>query len=99
MHVVLTASSPRTSPTGVRSANIDTMQKTFPPFALLCAVICAAAPPPKCKVPDIPVRVAFGAVYDPTGELSRINNDVAAAYEDGKDGVYARFSAATARTT
>jgi hypothetical protein len=59
---------------------------------LLMTLFCHAAfaaPPSKCPNADIPVRVTFAPVYDPTGESARINNDTAIAYEHGKDGVSA----------
>ena len=89
---MLAATSLRlTSSFDARSATLDRMLSRLAPFALLCSAICAAAPPPKCKTSDIPVRVTFSTVYDPTGEPSRVNNDTPMAYEDGVDGIYAKI--------
>lgn len=62
-------------------------------FAILLSASSAAfaQAPSKCAYSDIPVRLTFSTVYDPTGEPGRINNDIAAAYEDGKDGVSAKI--------
>lgn len=67
------------------------MRKQLPILILFYSVASLASPPPKCPAADIAVRVTFSTVYDSTGEPTRINNDVAAAFEDGKDGVSAKI--------
>lgn len=64
------------------------MLKQLLPLALLTPSLFAA-PPAKCSTPDVPVRLTFAPVYDPTGEAARITNDLTTAYEHGKEGVSA----------